>query len=118
MVLALLSLQSLVTEKKLAPALQNQLHRCIRELHAIIDKTDAVRSQRQQTGGQLVNLSRRLHECSHFIAEMAGLEEKMRDIAGEGQSLLGRLRSFSTTPPAQQSDRNLIPVPTSVRLLR
>lgn len=92
MVLALSSLRSLSMEKELSQSLVEKLDRSASQLDAIIDKAEAAPQRRRQTGEQLVDLSRRFHEFSHFISEMAALEERMREIAGEGRNLLSRLR--------------------------
>jgi methyl-accepting chemotaxis protein len=92
--LGLASLRSLSVEKGLPEALQQKLDHSSNDLNALIDQGRASPQQRQLTGKQLIELSHRFHEISHFISEMAVLDEKMREIAEEGQSLLGRLRKM------------------------
>jgi len=44
-----------------------------------------------RSGDALMNLSRDVHGFTHFLGEMAVLEEKMRTVAESGQTLLDRL---------------------------
>lgn len=95
MSLTLATLQSMAAEKALPEPVQRRLADCLDDLQPIVQ--NARREARDGTGNPLVTLAERFHSFSHFMREMAVLEEKMAEIAGEGRTLLERLRS--TEPP-------------------
>lgn len=95
MTLALASLRSLADEKGLPASLQKRLERCVIDLDTVVE-APGKESQPNGTGQQLLELSQRFHNFSHFISEMAVLDEKMGEIAEEGRILLDRLRSMET----------------------
>jgi hypothetical protein len=95
MTLALASLRSLADEKGRPASLQTRLERCVIDLDTVVE-APGKESQPDGTGQQLLELSQRFHNFSHFISEMAVLEEKMGEIAEEGRILLDRLRSMET----------------------
>ena len=91
MTLAMTSLQSLAAEMNLPEPLQKNLQRCAIDLETLVEYAQSD-PQKEGTGQQLVELAQRFQNFSHFMAEMAVLEEKMSEIAEEGQVLLNRLR--------------------------
>jgi len=93
--LSLSSLQSLAEERNLSRELQKKLEHSTSELNAIAAHSSASSRQKKSTGKQLLDLSHKFQEFSHFISEMAVLDEKMREIAEEGQGLLNRLLKVS-----------------------
>jgi methyl-accepting chemotaxis protein len=92
MTLAVASLQSLAAERSLPKPLQNKLQRCVTDLETFVACAPGD-LQQEDTGQQLLRLARRFRDFSHFMTEMAVLEEKMGEIAEVGQVLLNRLRS-------------------------
>lgn len=98
--LAVASLQSLAAERAFAEPLQAKLERCAADLQAASSATPAASPAAGEdgTGAQLVELTQRFHNVSNSMAEMAVLEEKMGEIAEQGQVLLARLRSADDGP--------------------
>jgi len=102
MTLAAASLQSLAAEKGLTESVQCTLEQCLEDLRAVsgAQQNDLPQSR---ASGHLIELTQRFQNLSHFMTEMATLEEKMDEITERGQVLLDRLRSVDNSAPSMDT---------------
>ncbi len=66
------------------------------QLEEVVGEAERLRSGIDATGKALVDVSGDVRAFSHFMGEMAILEEKMQAIAETGQSLVERLMAAET----------------------
>ena len=67
-------------------------------LDQLVTRAEHLAARQDGLSVDLKNMSDSLHEFRHFLEEMAVLEEKMRGIAAQGQTLLHRLRNVEESP--------------------
>ena len=67
-------------------------------LDQVVTRAEQLAAGHNALSGDLKSTSDSLHEFRHFLEEMAVLEEKMRGIAAQGQTLLHRLRMVDEDP--------------------
>lgn len=78
------------------PRLKQKLESTSREVREAAAALDAIReSQAYPASESMVRLAGELDEFSHFMKEMAVVEEKMQGIAETGRTLVQRLSSGS-----------------------
>jgi len=72
--------------------LGSRTNKALLPLNQLSQRARGLFSDYEALGDRVITLSSNLHEFSHFLEEMAILEEKMQGIAELGQAMLERLR--------------------------
>ena len=85
------TLQVTSREGRLPRDFDLHVERFCETLEAMAEQAERLASRHDGLTSDLKNLSGGLHEFRYFLEEMAVLEEKMRGIASQGQTLLTRL---------------------------
>ena len=67
-------------------------------LEQVVIRAEHLAARHDGVSIDLNDISNSLHEFRHFLDEMAVLEEKMRSIAAQGQTLLHRLKNIDDNP--------------------
>jgi HAMP domain-containing protein len=78
-------------ERQLSPDFNRHIERYCETLEEMVACAERLASRNDGITSELKGISGDLGEFRHFLAEMAVLEEKMRGIAAQGQTLLHRL---------------------------
>jgi HAMP domain-containing protein len=84
-------LQATSREARLPRDFDLHIERFCETLEEMVGQAERLASRHDELTLDLKNISGGLHEFRHFLEEMAVLEEKMRGIAAQGQTLVNRL---------------------------
>ncbi len=76
--------------------LESRTNQVLLPLNQLSQRARGLFSDYEALGDRVITLSSNLHEFSHFLEEMAILEEKMQGIAELGQAMLERMRHTPT----------------------
>jgi len=90
-------LQTVQKEGGVTPALGEKLQRMSHQLRETVSRAQTLFQNFEAVGTGLIDLSGNLHDFSHWLEEMAIIEEKMQGISEQGQTLLERLRGSDET---------------------
>ncbi len=93
-------LQALGTDDKLVHSQSEKIQRLLNRLKETVGRARNVSREFEAAGTALIDLSVHLHDFSHWLEEMAVIEEKMQGISEQGQTLLGRLQGAGDAAPA------------------
>lgn len=85
------TLDTLSRDQNIPEEAAEQMRQISDRLKTTISRAENIFHRSGQSGEALIGLSREVHGFTHFLGEMAVLEEKMRMVAESGQTLLNRL---------------------------
>jgi hypothetical protein len=99
------ALQATSREARLPPGFDIHVERFCETLEEMTGQAERLASRHDGLTLDLKNISGGLHEFRHFLEEMAVLEEKMRGIAAQGQTLVNRLTHVDSSDAGDGVDR-------------
>jgi HAMP domain-containing protein len=99
------ALQATSREARLPPDFDIHVERFCETLEEMTGQAERLASRHDGLTLDLKNISGGLHEFRHFLEEMAVLEEKMRGIAAQGQTLVNRLTHVDSSDAGDGVDR-------------
>lgn len=89
---ALRSLEQLAAPEALPAAESERLERLLGQFRELVAEAQRTVARNREIGASLLELNRELRASGDALQEMAVLEERMRSISSQGQTLLERLR--------------------------
>ncbi len=89
---ALRSLQQLAAPEALPAAESERLERLLGQFRELVAEAECTVARNREIGANLLDLNHELRASGETLQEMAVLEERMRSISSQGQTLLERLR--------------------------
>lgn len=89
---ALRTLEELARPEALPPHQAERLEQLLQQFRDLVDEAERSVAHNREIGANLLEFSRELKASGDALKEMAVLEERMRSISSQGQTLLERLR--------------------------